>query len=132
MPIELTCLGWSVVLLFIHIFVQGQFLARDWGAAYNAGPRDQGDLPRTVHAGRSYRALRNYLQTYPAFIALACGLVLVNRTGGIAETGALIWLIARVVYLGLYLAGTTYVRTVAWIASIIGLVLMLVRFMGWV
>ena len=61
--------------------------------------------------------------------ALALALVVTGKTGGIAATGAWIWLIARLVYLLLYAGGVPALRTLAWLVSIIGLVLMLVRLM---
>jgi uncharacterized MAPEG superfamily protein len=40
--------------------------------------------------------------------------------------------LARVVYIPLYLAGVSYLRTLCWLVSIVGLALMLVRLAGWV
>ena len=51
------------------------------------------------------RALNNLLETYPAFVALALGLIVTGKTGGLGATGAWIWLIARVVYVIIYAAG---------------------------
>lgn len=44
---------------------------------------------------------------------------------GLAFTGALIWLICRVVYIPLYLAGVPYIRSLVWLGSMLGLGLML-------
>ena len=76
---------------------------------------------------RLLRALRNFLETYPAFIALALALVVTGKAGGLGATGAWLWLLARVLYVALYAAGIPLVRTLVWAASIVGLVLMLVR-----
>ena len=56
-------------------------------------------------AGRLDRALKNLLETYPAFIAIVLALVVTGKTGGLAATGAWLWLAARVVYVLLYAAG---------------------------
>jgi uncharacterized MAPEG superfamily protein len=93
-------------------------------------PRDEGHQPRSVYAGRIARALRNLLETYPAFIGLALALVLSGKTGGIGVIGAEIYLAARVLYLVVYAAGVSVVRTLLWGLSIIGLVMMLVRLLG--
>ena len=74
--------------------------------------------------------MNNLLETYPAFIALALALALTGKTGGIAATGALIWLIARLLYVVVYAAGTPVVRTIIWFASIVGLVMMFLRLVG--
>ena len=63
-------------------------------------------------------------------MALALALVVTGKTGGIGATGAWLYLIARVVYVVLYASGIPVVRTLVWVASIIGLVLMLVRLMA--
>jgi uncharacterized MAPEG superfamily protein len=126
---EITVLAWSVVLLLLQVFAQA-FATYDLGPTYLAGPRDEGRISRSVIAGRLSRALRNLLETYPAFIALALALVVTGKAGGMAETGAWIWLIARAVYVILYAAGIPVLRTVAWLASIAGLVLMLARLMA--
>ena len=53
-----------------------------------------------------------------------------RKTGGIAATGAWVWLIARVVYLPLYAFGVPALRTLAWCVSIAGLVMMLWHLMA--
>jgi uncharacterized MAPEG superfamily protein len=99
------------------------------GTKYLFSPRDEGRVSRSLVAGRLSRALRNLLETYPAFIALVLALAVTGKTGGIAATGAVLWLVARVLYAVVYATGTPVVRTLIWFVSIIGLVLMLVRLM---
>lgn len=129
MPIELAILGWSTILLVVHAMLQGQLATRERGIEWNAGPRDDEQRPLGTHAGRAQRALDNYKESWPAFIALALGLAVVDRTGGIAAIGAMLWFGARIVYLPLYLFGVPYLRSVAWLASMAGLLLMLIRFL---
>jgi uncharacterized MAPEG superfamily protein len=93
-------------------------------------PRDEGHRPGNVYAGRTARALANLLETYPAFVALALALVISGKTGGIGAIGAEIYLAARVLYLVVYAAGVSVVRTLLWAASIVGLIMMLVRLLG--
>jgi uncharacterized MAPEG superfamily protein len=125
MPLEITLLGWSVALLFVHIAVQGAASTARRGA-WNAGPRDGDAPPLGVHGRRAERALRNYLETWPAFIALALGLAVTGRTGGAGETGAVMYLAARTLFLPLYVLGVPWLRTVAWTVAAAGLVVMLV------
>lgn len=127
MPTELTVLAWSVVLLMIHVAAQGATTTASVGLQYNLSPRDDGRQPTGVLAPRLKRALDNYKETYPAFIALALALAVSGRSGGIGATGAVIWIIARVLFLPLYAFGVPVARTVAWAASVVGLVMMLVR-----
>jgi uncharacterized MAPEG superfamily protein len=113
-------------VLLVQVVVQAS-AAADLGPKYLFSPRDENRVSRVVAAGRLGRALRNLLETYPAFVALALALVVTGKAGGIGATGAWLWLIARVFYLVLYAAGIPVARTIAWFASIVGLVLMLIR-----
>ena len=96
MTTELTILGWSIILLFVHLALQSQLATLDRGIGWNAGPRDGTPAPLGPLAGRAERASANYRETWPVFIALALGLALTGRSGGMAATGAWIWFLARV------------------------------------
>jgi uncharacterized MAPEG superfamily protein len=75
-------------------------------------------------AGRAERALKNYLETFPALVGLALALAVTAKTGGLGATGAWIWLLARIVYIPLYLGGIPYIRSFVWVISALGLTLM--------
>ncbi len=130
MTTELTILGWSVVLLIVYIVLQATTMTASVGMEYNASNRDAGREPRGVAAPRAKRALANYLETYPAFIALALALAITGKSGGAGATGAILWIVARALYLPIYVIGIPYIRTLAWAVSIVGLVMMLARLMG--
>jgi uncharacterized MAPEG superfamily protein len=126
---EIAVLGWSVILLIVHITAESLALIRDAGPAYALSSRDQAkDV--SLLTGRLTRGLRNFLETYPAFIALALGLAVTGKHGGIGATGALIWFWARVAYVPIFAAGIAGIRTAVWTVSMIGLLLMLIRLMA--
>jgi uncharacterized MAPEG superfamily protein len=127
-PIELTLLAFSVILLLGQIMLQAFTMTKELGRAYNASPRDDHKQVQGVYAGRAERALRNLLETYPAFVALALLLAVTGRTGGLGAAGAILWFGARVVYVPLYLFGVPFLRSLVWAASLAGLCLMLARF----
>ncbi|MCP8889406.1 MAPEG family protein [Sphingomonas faeni] len=129
LPTELLLLGWSTVLLLAYVMIQGQTATRDRGLDWNAGARDGEQKPLGPVAGRAERALKNFQETYPVFVALALGLAVTDRTGGIGAIGAWLWFGARIAYIPLYLFGIKYVRSLCWMASILGLLLMLIRFL---
>ena len=123
---EIWVLGWSAALVILQVIAQAT-AASDLGPKYLFSPRDEGRVSKSVVAGRLLRALHNLLETYPAFIALALALAVTGKTGGLAATGAVVWLIARLAYVVVYAAGIPIVRTAIWFASIVGLLLMLIR-----
>ncbi len=123
---EIWVLGWSAVLLIVQVLAQAT-AGGDLGPTYLFSSRDERLVSKSIVAGRLLRALHNLLETYPAFIALAVALALTGKTGGIAATGAIIWLVARIIYVILYAAGVPVIRTLVWFASIIGLAMMAIR-----
>ncbi len=129
MTTELTILGWSIILLFVHIALQSQLATLDRGIGWNAGPRDGTPAPLGRYAGRAERASANFRETWPIFIALALGLAVTGQSGGMAATGAWVWFLARVAYVPLYVFGVRYGRSLAYLVSIGGIVMMLIRFL---
>jgi uncharacterized MAPEG superfamily protein len=127
---ELQALAWSVILLLVHIAAQGAASTASLGISYNLGPRDEKREPSGALASRLCRASSNFLETYPAFVALALALAVAGKSGGIGLTGAYIWLGFRVVYLPLYAFGVPVLRTLAWVGAMIGLLMMLTRLMS--
>jgi uncharacterized MAPEG superfamily protein len=93
--------------------------------AENLGPRDH-VRPLTITGQRAARALANMHEALPVFLGLALLNLIVAPQASLAVLGAWIFLIARVVYVPLYLGGVPAVRTLAWVASWVGLVLMLI------
>jgi len=118
--IELTYLIWSPVLLGLYLGAQSLAFRAQFGVLFASGARDE--EPRlNVFSGRADRALRNFLETYAAFIALAVATELSGRSDALTQWGTLIYFWARVPYLGLYLAGVPYVRSLVWLVSAVGL-----------
>ncbi len=120
----LLCL--SVVLLLFHILLQGFLATRELGSDWNAGPRDEEKQPTSALAGRAARASRNFQETYPAFIGLLLGLAFIGDASGWGVLGGWLWLIARIVYIPLYLAGIPYIRSLVWLGSLLGLLVMMI------
>lgn len=114
-------LAWSVVLLVVHVLAQGMLATKELGSAWNAGPRDDNKQPAGKLAGRAARASSNFRETYPAFVALAAGLLFTGETSGLGLTGAIVWFVGRIVYYPLYLAGIPYIRSLVWTAAMAGL-----------
>ena len=128
---ELTCLELSVALWVVHVLVQGTVGNIELPFGYLFTSRDKPAASTGLLFGRATRALANYVENLTPFVAVALGLIVTQRTGGSGALGATIWILARIVYIPLYLFGVVYARTVVWGISIVGLVMMLGRLVGW-
>jgi uncharacterized MAPEG superfamily protein len=124
---ELTCLELSVLLWVAHVLTQAITARGEFGDAFLFSPRDTEPAAKGLACGRATRALGNYVENYGPFIAMALALIATGQAGGAGAVGATIWLLARIVYLPVYLMGIVYVRTALWAISIIGLLMMLYR-----
>jgi uncharacterized MAPEG superfamily protein len=88
------------------------------------GPRDE-QPPMPVMGGRAARALNNLQEALPIFLALALLHVFQKTEAGLAERGAMIFFVARVLYLPAYLSGIGGIRTLIWAVGLVGLGLMI-------
>lgn len=125
---ELLCLELAVVLWVAHVLTQALTARAEFGDDYLFSPRDVSMQPKGLACGRASRALENYVENLTPFVALDLALIATQQTGG---AGAMIWILARIAYLPLYMMGIKYVRTGAWVVSLIGLLMMLGRLAGY-
>ena len=128
---ELTCLELSVVLWLVHVLVQATVGNVELPFGYLFTSRDKPAASSGLLFGRATRALANYVENLSPFVAVALALIVTQRTGGSGALGATIWILARIVYIPIYLFGVVYARTLVWAISIVGLVMMLSRLIGW-
>ena len=126
MTLELKILGWTLVLALVQILLAAHFRNRETGIAYNTGPRDDPGPPVGRVAGRLKRAQNNLFETLPLFIAAVLIAHVSGRDGALTVWGAWLYLVARTVYVPLYVGGVPYVRSLVWVVSLSGLVLVLV------
>jgi len=125
MPVELKILTLGAVLLFVHIFTATRFKTAQYGRKWNVGARDEELSPPSPITGRVMRAQANFEETFPIAIVALLGVVLANRTSPSTALGGWIWLGARIVYLPLYAAGIPVIRTIVFVISMAGLVMVL-------
>ena len=125
MTTELTVLAWGCVLALLHIIAAGQAKTRQYGTKWNVGPRDE-ELPApTPVVGRLARAQANFFETFPLLIAAVLIVEAAQLHNRWTALGAMIWLVARIAYLPLYALGVPIVRSLAWIAALVGIVMLL-------
>lgn len=113
------------MLALVHLFAAVRFKTRQYGIAWNTGARDEDLPPPQPIVGRLARAQANFFETFPVVVAAILIVELADRTDQWTATGAIIWFAARLLYLPLYAAGTPKVRTIVWLASVAGIVLIL-------
>ena len=123
--IELRILAWGCLLALIHIFAAAQIKTKQYGTKWNMGARDEDLPPPSPLVGRMARAQANFFETFPIAAAAILMIEATHRTSAWTMLGAMLWLGARVVYLPLYAAGIPVVRTVAFMVSMVGIVMLL-------
>jgi uncharacterized MAPEG superfamily protein len=125
MSVELQMLVWSVVLGLAQLFLAATLGTQQRGLAWNAGARDDVPKPLTGVAGRVDRALHNFLETFAFFAVAVLVVTATARNDAQTALGAQIYLWSRVAYVPVYAAGIPYLRTLIWVASLVGLLMVL-------
>lgn len=127
MPIELTLLGWAGLLILVQIIAAAFPKTLVYGFSYAAGTQDEQKPPPNQYADRASRASRNALETFPVFAAAVLGVVIADKTGGIAEVGAWMYIAGRIAFWPIYVFGVPMVRSLVWGVSMVGIIMILLR-----
>jgi len=125
LPGELTILALATLLGLVQLLVAGRVNNGQRGLAWNLGARDAAPPPVTAVAGRLERASRNFMESFPFFVAAVLLAVVSSRLSWFTLLGCYTYFAARVVYWPLYAFGVPGVRTLVWLVSIIGLCMVL-------
>jgi uncharacterized MAPEG superfamily protein len=126
MTTELTLLGWTLVLALAQILLPAMLRTSETGVSYNASARDEDGPPVGKMTGRLQRAQRNLFETLPIFAAAILIAHVAGRNGALTWWGATLYFWARVVYVPLYAIGVPYIRSLVWLVSLLGTILLLV------
>jgi len=125
MTTELTLLAWTLVLALVQIMLTANLRTAETGIQYNASARDgEAPPPRPVTA-RLQRAQANLFETLPLFIGAVLIAHVSGSEGDLTLWGCWMYLVARIIYVPLYAAGIPYVRSLVWLVSLAGLVMVL-------
>ena len=126
MHIELFVVCLSVILGLVHIVLASHSASLQRGYKWTASARDEPVAPLAGAAGRLARALANFIETFPLFLALVVVAHFTGSYGELSKWGALLYIAGRVAYLPLYAFGVYLVRSVAWNVATAGILLLLV------
>ena len=125
MSFELAMLAASCVLCLAQVVIFSHAASLQRGYRWTASSRDAEVSPLTGVAGRLERALRNFVETFPVFVAAVLLVHVLGRESALSEWGAGLYFSARLVYLPLYAAGIPLVRSLVWNIAFVGIVLLL-------
>ncbi len=125
MTTELTLLAWTLVLALVQILLPSTLRTQETGAKYNVSARDGAAPPPRPVTARLQRAQANLFETLPLFAAAVLIAHVSDTHGTLTLWGSWLYLLARIVYVPLYAAGIPVLRTLVWMVSMAGLVLIL-------
>lgn len=121
---ELTFLAWSVILAIVHMLIAVQGALNQVGLMTLIGNRE--NFPEIAGwGGRAHRAAGNIAANLVLFAAVVLAVVVADRTSSMTLLGAQLFFWGRVAYAVCYLGGIKWVRTLSWLVSVIGIVLIL-------
>jgi uncharacterized MAPEG superfamily protein len=123
---ELTLLVWAAALAVVQVLVALTGAYTQVGLIKLVGNRE--DMPKLVGwVGRAERAHLNILQNLLLFAVLVLVAVVTNRTNDMTLLGAQLFFWGRIAYALIYLAGLPWLRTISWLVSVIGLLLIFLQ-----
>lgn len=129
-PVALEYVSLSVALGILQILAAAHAASLQRGYRWSASARDENLPPLTGLAGRLERALRNFCETFPLFLAAMLVASLAGHCEGTTAIGCRMYFWGRIAYLPLYGFGVPVVRSLAWNVATIGIIVILVG--GWV
>jgi len=123
---EMMLLAWSVALAFVQVLVAVTGAFTQVGLMKLVGNRE--DMPKlTGWVGRAERAHINMVVNLVLFASLELAVVVLGKANATTLLGAQLFFWGRVAYAAIYLAGLPWLRTLSWLGSIIGLLLIFLQ-----
>ena len=118
---ELQLLGAAIVVGLVQL-LWAAFAARahQKDMKWAAGPRDE-PIPLGGVAGRLDRAFKNFMETFPFFVAAVLTVYLAGKLGTLTLWGSALYVAGRALYVPVYAAGISGLRTLIWFVSLIGI-----------
>jgi uncharacterized MAPEG superfamily protein len=126
---ELTYLAYSILLLFVVVFVQASANIRTHGGLVLANNRDNLGPPSTFGA-RAKRNVENLRENLWFFAPLVLIAAVANISNQWTVLGAQLFFFARVAHAIVYLAGWPYIRPLFWFAGVVGCAMLFLSLLG--
>jgi uncharacterized MAPEG superfamily protein len=119
---ELVYLVWSAALTLVLAVIAASGATLEVGLPKLAGNRE--NMPEMPGwAGRAARAHRNMLESLVLFAILVFAARIASVSNAMTLLGAQLFFWGRVAHALIYIAGIPWLRTAAWLVSVIGLLL---------
>lgn len=122
---EFTALTGVLVLAIIQIAWAAAARTKELGLKWNVGARDEEVPPPGKLAGRLIRAQANLFETLPIFATLVIMSYVTGHDGTLTVIGTHLYFFGRLFYLPLYAFGVAWFRSLAWLVSLVGLLMVL-------
>ena len=123
---ELTFLLWAVALTFIQLIISLLGATQQHGLTALAGNRE--NIGSTSGwAGRAQRAHRNMLENLVLFAILVIVAHIAGISNELTVLGAQLFFWGRLAYSLIYVVGIAWLRTAAFLVSILGLILIFLQ-----
>jgi uncharacterized MAPEG superfamily protein len=119
---DLQMLVWSAVLAIVQMLIAAVAANRQLGTPVLVGNREA--VPAlTGWAGRAQRAHLNMLESLAIFAIFVIVAQLTGRANASTALGATLFFWARLIYAVVYVAGIPWLRTLVWVVSFAGIIL---------
>lgn len=119
MDTQLTYLAWSALLCIVMWLPYVSERTLNWGLTDALGYPEDPPAP-AMWAQRLRKAHANLVENLPAFAALV---LIANATGVDGAAGAAMFFYARLVHAVVYTLGIPYVRTLSFLVSWLGMII---------
>jgi uncharacterized MAPEG superfamily protein len=124
MTADLTILVWAVALTIVQLLVAIAGAWTQFSMGTLVGNRET-PVEGKGWVGRAQRAHKNMLESLALFAALVLVAHVAGKANETTALGAQLFFYARVAYAVIYVAGTPWIRTVAWTLGLAGLLMIL-------
>jgi uncharacterized MAPEG superfamily protein len=125
MNTELTYLAATLILAIFQILWADVARTSQYGLKWNTSARDGETPPLKPMTARLFRAQANLFETLPLFIGAVLIAHIADREGVLTHWGATLYFWARLIYLPLYAFGVPQLRSLVWLVSFAGLIMII-------
>jgi len=122
MSIELQALFGAAVIMLALVLVQGALIPATYGFKWGLGPRDEPREP-TALLGRMKRIVANHVEAMAVFVPLILIAYFAEISTPLTQWGAILFVAARAAFAVIYAMGIPVLRSAAWGAGLIGLLM---------